>query len=165
MAAVRPPSWIMKESALAPFRTLRDPIIYVDTKFGEDILNILIAGGDIPPKRNSKNVPWLRISTSGSNFPQSCNDLRMCHRAKVQPNKTIGYRVTSILPFYPLRKFWAAFFLPLWRRSAPSSKTTFRGPQECLPQTASWSVYPFLHSEAELSRVTDRQTDRRREHR
>jgi len=33
------------------------------------------------------------------------------------------------------------------------------GPQECLPQTASWSVQPFLDSEAELSRVTDDTTN------
>jgi len=34
------------------------------------------------------------------------------------------------------------------------------GPRQCSPQTAFCSVQPFLHSEAELSRVTDGRTDR-----
>jgi len=34
------------------------------------------------------------------------------------------------------------------------------GPQECSLQTGSWSVQPFVHSEAELSRVTDWQPPR-----
>jgi len=37
--------------------------------------------------------------------------------------------------------------------------------QERSPQTASWSVQPFLHSKAEVSRVTNKQTDRHRAHR
>jgi len=37
-----------------PFRTLRNPIICTHTKFGEDIL---IGGGDMAPKRNSKKRP------------------------------------------------------------------------------------------------------------
>jgi len=41
----------MEESVFGPFHTLRDPIIYICTKFGEDIL---IGGGDMLPKWNSK---------------------------------------------------------------------------------------------------------------
>jgi len=33
---------------------LRDPILYVHTKFGEDVL---IGAVDVPPKRNSKKRP------------------------------------------------------------------------------------------------------------
>jgi len=33
------------------------------------------------------------------------------------------------------------------------------GAKECSPQTASWFVQPFLHNEAELSRMTDWQPD------
>jgi len=47
-----------------PFHTLREPIFHAHTKVGE---NILIAAGDIPQKRNWKNVQWWRNSTSGSN--------------------------------------------------------------------------------------------------
>jgi len=42
--------------------------------------------------------------------------------------------------------------------SGPTSNTMFHRPHECSSQTASWSVRPFLHSEAEISRVTDRHT-------
>jgi len=43
--------------------------------------------------------------------------------------------------------------------SGPTSSAMFHAPQECSLQTASAPVQPFLHSEAEVSRVTDRQTD------
>jgi len=58
-----PPSAILdyEESLFGPFRSLRDPISYVHTKFGEDIF---IIGGDMPPKRNSRKRPWRRNSTS-----------------------------------------------------------------------------------------------------
>jgi len=52
------------------------------------------------------------------------------------------------------------------RGSGPTCNTMSLGPQECSPPkcsppTAFWSVQPFLHSEAELSRLTDRLTDGR----
>jgi len=47
--------------------------------------------------------------------------------------------------------------------------TMFLGPPRAFTQTRSWSDQPFLHSETELSHVTDRPTDRltdrHREHR
>jgi len=41
------PPWLMEKSIFGPFRTLRDSIIYIHTKSGEDIL---ISGEDMPSK-------------------------------------------------------------------------------------------------------------------
>jgi len=46
------------------------------------------------------------------------------------------------------------------RCRGPGPLSNISGPQECSPQTGSWSVQPFLHSEVKLSHVTDRLTDR-----
>jgi len=66
------------------FNTLEDPIFYLHTKFGEDIL---IGGGDMPPKLNSKH-------TSGGGIPLPVAILTsvllrgrpMCVHTKFQPN-------------------------------------------------------------------------------
>jgi len=55
MAAIRHLG-LWRKRVFVPSRTLRDPIIYVHTKFGEDSL---IGGGDVPPKRSSKKRPLV----------------------------------------------------------------------------------------------------------
>jgi len=45
--------------------TYWDPIIYIHTKFGEDVI---IGGGVIPSKKNLKNASWQQNFTSSSNF-------------------------------------------------------------------------------------------------
>jgi len=49
-----PPSWIFKAGAHGPLLTLQDPIFYIDTKFGEDIL---ISARYMSPKRKSTKTP------------------------------------------------------------------------------------------------------------
>jgi len=50
-------------------------------------------------------------------------------------------------------------FPSLWGDPDPCLTQRSMGSQECSPQTSFWSVQPFLHSEAEMSCVTDRLTD------
>jgi len=110
-------------------------------------------------KRIRKNAPWRWSSTSGSNFDAPV----LLGRSYVSSGKISAksdYRLQSYIDFTIL-PFGATFSLPSVGGLAPPSKTTFHGPSGVfIPQTASWSVQPFLHSEAEMSHVTDRQTPR-----
>jgi len=45
---------IFDESIFGPLHTLREPIVFAHTNFGEDIL---IGGDDMPPERNFKKHP------------------------------------------------------------------------------------------------------------
>jgi len=54
---------------------------------------------------------------------------------------------------------WQLLLPSLWEDQDPRLMQCSMGPQECSPQTASWSVQPFLHSEASVSCVTGRLTD------
>jgi len=75
-----------------------------------------------------------------------------------------GSRSRDFVPtFYGLlvvgpqfRTFSPTFSRICYMGSGSTSNTMFHGPQECSPQTASWSVQPFLHSEAESCRAADR---------
>jgi len=60
-----PPNWIFKGIVFGPFHTFGEPIVYIPTKFCE---NILIRGRDMPQKRNSKWTFWRRNSSSAFNF-------------------------------------------------------------------------------------------------
>jgi len=63
--------------------------------------DILIGSSDMPPKRNMKiTLPGGGILLLAPKLTLSFGDLRMCHRAKCQRNRTIGSRVITILPFY-----------------------------------------------------------------
>jgi len=64
-----PPSLIFEESIFESLHTLRDPIVFAHTNFGE---NSLISSDDMPPKRNSNKtllsggiqLPALRFTTA-----------------------------------------------------------------------------------------------------
>jgi len=64
--------------------------------------NILISGGYMPPKRNSKQRLWQCNSTSGSNFDAGHPSGTFTSHVEFQPNRTIRSRVIAILAFYPV---------------------------------------------------------------
>jgi len=75
-----PPNWIVQGIVFGLFHTFGEPIVYIPTKFRE---NILIGDRDMPPKQNLKRALWRRNSTSGSNCDKchlSLNFLRMILR-------------------------------------------------------------------------------------
>jgi len=61
----RLPNWILEGIIFGPFHAFGESIVYIPTKFRE---NILIGSRDMPQKRNLKRVLWRQNSTSGFKF-------------------------------------------------------------------------------------------------
>jgi len=145
----RPPFWIMDGSVFGKSSTLRDLL----PTYTPNSAKISWSAAEICPQN------WIRKKTFlSAEFyflfqlwrPQSSGDLRVCHRAKFQPKRTIDCRVISILgPLSPSL---------LCGDQHPRLRQRSVGPQECSLQTALWNRSAVF---AQWSRVEprDRRTD------
>jgi len=146
-----PPSAILDYggSVFRPFCMLWVPIFNADTKFCEDTL---INDGGMPQKRNPKKRPLVAefYFLLQRRYPQSY--VSSCKISAKSADRFQTYITFAILPFGATHPILLCCGI-----RTPCVIECPVGPQECSPETASWSVAFF--AQWSLVDPCDRQTD------